>query len=321
MEILITGSVAYDYLMTFPGDFKEHILADHLDSISLSFLVESLIRRKGGVAPNIAYSLALLGGTPKIFATVGKDFDDYRRWLDENGVDTSLAKVIEDKYTASFFATTDQENHQIASFYPGAMEDAASLSIADLERKPDLVVISPNAPDAMDKYIDECIELGIPYLYDPSQQLVRMDSDGIKKGVNGANYLFINEYEFSLIMDKTGYSEDELINRVYLVAVTRGKDGSTICVDGQRHEVDVVPPKNISDPTGAGDAFRGGFLTGMSNGMDWVTCAQMGALTATYCLESDGPQGQSYTIEEYLKRYRENFDDQGLLDRLIEKQN
>ena len=143
MEILITGSVAYDYLMTFPGDFRDHILADHLDSISLSFLVESLVRRKGGVAPNIAYSNALLGGTPRIFATVGKDFDDYRRWLDENGIDTSLTKVIEDKYTASFFATTDQDNHQIASFYPGAMADAATLSLTDLEKKPDLVVISP----------------------------------------------------------------------------------------------------------------------------------------------------------------------------------
>ena len=319
MEILITGSVAYDYLMTFPGNFKEHILADHLDSISLSFLVESLVRRKGGVAPNIAYSLALLGGTPKIFATVGKDFDDYRRWLDESGVDTSLTKVIEDKYTASFFATTDQGNHQIASFYPGAMADAATLSLADLEKKPDLVVISPNAPDAMEKYIKECKELNIPYLYDPSQQLVRMDGETICNGVNGASYLFINEYEFNLIQDKTGLSEDQLIEMVHLVAVTKGEGGTIIFVDGKKLEVGTVPPNRIIDPTGAGDAFRGGFLTGMSRGWDWITCGQMGALTATYCLENDGPQGQSYTKEEFVIRYRDNFDDQGLLDHLLEK--
>jgi adenosine kinase len=317
MDILITGSVAYDYLMTFPGDFKEHILPDHLDSISLSFLVETLVRRNGGVAPNIAYSLALLGGHPKIFATVGKDFSEYRKWLEEKGVDTSLVKVIEDNYTASFFATTDRENHQIASFFPGAMSDAASMSISDLNDKPDLVVISPNAPDAMDKYIDECRELKIPYLYDPSQQLVRMDGEGICKGVESADYLFINEYEFSLIMNKTGLSEGELFEMVHIVVITRGKDGSSIYVDGVAHNVGAFPEIKIVDPTGAGDAFRGGFLTGLSNGWDWVTCGQMGALTATFCLENDGPQGQSFTIEEYVKRYRDNFDDQGLLDSLL----
>ena len=316
MNILITGSVAYDYLMTFPGDFKEHILPDHLDSISLSFLVDTMIRRKGGVAPNIAYSLALLGGKPKIFATVGKDFGDYRRWLEESGVDTTHATVVEDKYTASFFATTDKENHQIASFYPGAMSDAASISIEDLEEKPDLVVISPNAPDAMDKYIDECVALQIPYLYDPSQQLVRMDGDGIKKGVDNAKYLFINEYEFNLIIDKTGMSEEELVEKVFLVAVTRGEKGSTIFVEGERIDVGVVPPIQISDPTGAGDAYRGGFLTGLDLGLDWKTCGQMGALTSVYCLENDGPQGQSYTKEEFVIRYRKNFDDQGKLDQL-----
>ncbi len=318
MDILITGSVAYDYLMTFPGDFKEHILPDHLDSISLSFLVESLIRRNGGVAPNIAYSLALLGGSPKIFAAVGKDFGEYRGWLEDAGVDTSLVKIIEDKYTASFFATTDKENHQIASFYPGAMADASSMSLTDLETTPDLVVISPNAPDAMEKYIEECKSLKIPYLYDPSQQLVRMDGDGIRSGVEGAKYLFINEYEFSLILDKTGLSEDELIGMVHLVAITRGKDGSTIYVDGDEHVVGTVSPNKIADPTGSGDAYRGGFLTGLGKGWDWITCGQMGALAATYCLENDGPQGQSYTSEEFVIRYRENFDDQGLLDQFLE---
>ena len=317
MDILITGSVAYDYLMTFPGDFKEHILPDHLDSISLSFLVETLVRRKGGVAPNIAYNLALLGNNPKIFAAVGKDFEEYRRWLEEAGVDTSLVKVIEDKYTASFFATTDKENHQIASFYPGAMADASSLSLLDLEEKPDLIVISPNAPDAMEKYIEECKSLRIPYLYDPSQQLVRMDGEGICRGVDGAKSLFINEYEFSLIMDKTSLSAEDLIGMVHLVVITKGHDGSTIFVDGEKYEIGTVLPIRTADPTGSGDAYRGGFLTGLSKGWDWITCGQMGALTATYCLENDGPQGQSYTKEEFVIRYRENFDDQGLLDHLL----
>ena len=183
MRIVCTGSVAYDYLMSFPGYFKDHILPDRLDSISLSFLVDTMVKQRGGVAPNIAYTLALLGGKPVLMATVGEDFSDYRQWLEDNGVDTCGVKVIAGKYTASFFANTDLTNAQIASFYTGAMADASSLKVSELPgKKPDLVVISPNDPVAMENYPRECKQLGIPYLYDPSQQIVRMDSDAIREG-------------------------------------------------------------------------------------------------------------------------------------------
>jgi adenosine kinase len=316
MKIMITGSVAFDYLMTFPGLFKDAIIMEKVETISLSFLVDSLVRRKGGVAPNIAYTLALLGGEPSVFATVGTDFEEYRAWLESHGVDTTWTKTVPDKLTASFFATTDQDNAQLASFYPGAMGHAGELSLKDVPEKPDLVIISPNAPDAMDKYIDECKELGIDYIYDPSQQIVRVDGEVLCHGIKGAKALFVNEYEAELVIKKTGMSRKEILNEVEFMVVTLGEKGVVVYYGDQECRVKAVPPKQIVDPTGAGDAFRGGFLTGYGNGWDWTTCAQMGALAATYCLESDGPQGHEYKIEEYVTRYKENYDDE-VIDNLI----
>src|SRR4030066_343393 len=193
MNIVLTGSVAYDYLMTFPGYFRDHLLPDKLASVSLSFLVDSLIRQRGGIAPNIAYTMALLGGRPRVMATVGEDFEDYRKWLADHGVDTTEMKVVSGVFTASFFANTDRANAQIASFYPGAMAYAAQLSFHTLPApRPDLAVISPNDPGAMQQYIRECRELGIPYLYDPSQQLVRMAGLELREGIEGAFSLFVN---------------------------------------------------------------------------------------------------------------------------------
>jgi len=317
MDIVITGSVAYDYLMTFPGRFKEHIIPEKLEAISLSFLVDSLVRRRGGIAPNIAYNLALLGGRPKVLATVGTDFEDYRLWLESKGVDTTYVEVIDGELTGSFFATTDQENAQMASFYPGAMAYAANLSLKNLTQKPELVIISPTDPLAMDKYIDECKEVGIPYLYDPSQQIVRVDGETLKNGILGAKALFVNEYEFELVGKMTGMDSNDILDHVEFMVVTLGNKGALVLYGGGSVEVAPVKPRQIIDPTGAGDAFRGGFLTGFSHGWDFKTCAQMGALSATYCLESDGPQGQDYQIEEYISRYRENYEDGGKLDQLL----
>ncbi|MCK5316135.1 MAG: carbohydrate kinase family protein, partial [Anaerolineales bacterium] len=204
MDIVLTGSVAFDYLMSFPGYFRDHILPEKLESISLSFLVDSMVRQRGGTAPNIAYTLALLGQRSHLFATVGEDFEEYRQWLDSKGVDTTWARVIPGVYTASFFCNTDRSNAQIASFYPGAMAHAAELSLRELEgNPPDLVVISPNDPEAMRKYVMECQELGYPYLYDPSQQIVRLDCDDLREGIEGALALFVNDYEFALIQKMT----------------------------------------------------------------------------------------------------------------------
>lgn len=316
MSILCTGSVAYDYLMSFPGYFREHILPERLESISLSFLVDSMVRQRGGTAPNIAYTLALLGDQPRLMATVGEDFEEYRAWLEEKGVDTSLTKVIPGKYTASFFANTDLSNAQIASFYTGAMADAGSLSLSDAGQ-PDLVVISPNDPGAMVKYARECRELGIPYVYDPSQQVVRMKGEELREGAEGAYSLFLNEYEYELLRKHTGLSEDDLLQRVRFMVVTCGEKGAKIYADGEQIQIPIAPPERVLEPTGVGDAFRGGFLRGYRLGLDWQTCGQMGALAATFCLEQRGTQNHAYTRQEFVSRYRSYFDDQGALDALL----
>jgi len=318
MKVALTGSIAYDYLMSFPGHFQEHILADKLESISLSFLVESMIKRRGGVGPNIGYTMALLGGDPILFSTAGQDFAEYRSWLDSKGVDTRGVQVIEDEFTASFFATTDRDNCQIASFYPGAMSHASEVKIADWQgEKLDLIVISPTDPIAMDLYIDEAAALNIPYLYDPSQQTVRLSGDELRKGVEGAYALFTNYYEFCLIEKHTGLSLADIQDLVEILVITKGEDGSLIYSGGKEIEVPVIPPKTIIDPTGVGDAFRGGFLTGMSYDLGLELCGQIGALAAAYCLETDGPQSHSYTVEEFIHRFRKHFDDQGKLDQLL----
>jgi adenosine kinase len=317
LDILLTGSVAYDYLMTFPGLFKEQILPERLESISLSFLVDSMSRQRGGVAPNIAYSMALLGTRPHVMATVGEDFEEYRAWLEAKGVDTSLMKVVPGVFTASFFATTDQASAQIASFYPGAMGYAGSQSLKELPSKPELVLVSPNEPGAMTKFAAESRELGIHYLYDPSQQVLRLEGKELARDMEGAYFLFCNDYEFGLISKKTGWSLDQILEHVKVLVITRGKDGADLYADGNSVHIPTVPEREIVDPTGVGDAFRGGFLAGYSHGFDWKLCGEIGSLAAVYCLEQNGPQSHSYTREEFVGRFREHFDDGGKLDSLL----
>lgn len=320
MPIVCTGSIAYDYLMTFPGYFKEHILLDRLEKISLSFLVDTMVRQRGGTAPNIAYTLALLGERPLLMGTAGEDFDDYRVWLEEHGVDTRYVKVIPGKYTASFFANTDLSNAQIASFYTGAMAHAKELSLYDLKNEqPEIVTISPNDPQAMAKYVEECKILQIPYLYDPSQQIVRVDPEELRRGVQGAQSLFVNSYELELFEKHTGLTRKQILEQVQFLVVTLGEEGAVVYVGDQEYRIPAVKPNKIGDPTGVGDAFRGGFLRGFRLGLDWQTCGQMGALAATYCLEENAPQNHSFTVAEFVARYRENFDDQGALDVLLQK--
>lgn len=318
MDIILTGSVAFDYLMTFPGHFREHILPDKLDSISLSFLVDSFRKRPGGIAPNIAYTLALLGEKPHVMATVGEDFAEYRSWLENKGVDTSMMRVIPGVVTASFFCNTDLSNNQIASFYPGAMGYACQLSFRDWEgEQPDLVVISPNAPEAMKQYVVECRELGIPYLYDPSQQIVRLTGEELRMGIEGSLALFVNDYEFGLVQKMTGMSSQDMLQYLQFIVVTRGRHGSDIYSKEQEYHIPVIYPEPLIEPTGVGDAYRGGFLAGYSHKLDLETCAQMGALAATYCLEQEGTQGHSYKLDEFIKRFRLNFDDHGQLNKLL----
>ncbi|MCU0520694.1 MAG: PfkB family carbohydrate kinase, partial [Anaerolineae bacterium] len=207
MTIVITGSIAYDYIMRFPGNFLDHVKPDRLQKLSLSFLVDEMVKQRGGCAPNIAYSLALLGERPVVMATAGQDFEEYRSWLEEQGVDTSAIKIVPEVFTASFLVTTDQYLNQIASFYTGAMAHARTLSFRDLAMPVDLTIISPNDPEAMDKYPRECRALGIPYIYDPSQQIVRSTPESLRDGVVGADILIVNDYEYELLKDRIGMSD------------------------------------------------------------------------------------------------------------------
>lgn len=318
MRIVLTGSIAYDYIMSFPGQFKDHILPEKLDSLALSFLVESMSKHRGGVAPNIAYTLALLGERPAILATAGQDFLEYQAWLEAQGVDTSPVKIIPELFTASFFAGKDYIGGQIALFYAGAMEKASEVSFYDLPDRPDFAVISPDDPTAMVKHLREALALGIPYAYDVSWQLARLSADEITEGVLGCRMLVVNDYEMSLIADKTGITETDVRLADKVVVVTRGEKGATIYHAGHFFTVPAVPPHRIADPTGAGDAFRGGLLKGMAAGWGWDIAGRVGALAATYCLEVVGSQNHAYTRAEFVERYREHFDDGGVLDELLD---
>ena len=320
MKLIVTGSIAYDYLMSFPGKFTEHILAEHLQRVSLSFLVDSMDKRRGGCAPNIAYTLALLGERPYLMAMAGQDFKDYDEWLQAAGVDTSLVRHVPDKFCASFFCSTDTENNQIASFYTGAMSNASELSFRTVEQ-PGLVIISPNDPGAMVQYVEECRTLGIPFIFDPGQQCARMSGDELREGITGARLVICNDYEFELIRQKTGMGEEEVLAQAGALVITRGEDGCSLHEKApgfgtrdsglgtalSRVDIKAITPHRIVDPTGVGDAFRGGFMKGMAAGASFTICAQVGTVAATYVLEHLGGQSHAYTMKEFADRYAQHF--------------
>jgi adenosine kinase len=316
--IIVTGSVAYDYLMSFPGRFSDHILPEQIHQISLSFLVDSMHKRRGGVAPNIAYSLALLGERPTVMATVGQDFGEYRAWLEDHGVDTSATIEVKDEFTSSFFVNTDQDNNQIASFYVGAMAKADRLSFHNLDHKAiRIAIISPNAPAAMVKYARECRDLGIPYIYDPSQQIIRLSGLELLEGTQGARILIVNEYEFGMIKNKTGLSDEQLLALPGITIVTRGEEGASIYLEDRHLSVPVVPPEPLAEPTGVGDGFRAGVIKGLLHGYSWETTGRIAALAATYVLEQHGTQNHYYSLEEFAARYRRVFGDTPELEKLV----
>jgi len=311
--IVVTGSIAFDYLMTFPGRFKEHILADQIEHISLSFLVDEMRVVRGGCAANIAYSLALLGERPYLMATAGCDGGEYRDWLAQHGVDVCGMYLCDDCFTASFFVNTDLDGNQIATFYSGAMGRAGRLSFYDFPdpRAIDWAIISPNDPGAMAKYARECRELDIPFVYDPSQQVARCPGEELAEGARGARILIVNEYEHDLFCRKTGLDDGGIFELVQTLIVTRGKEGSTIIATekGRRvtHHIPAAPAARRLDPTGVGDAFRAGLLKGLRAGLPWPLSGRMAALAATYVLESQGPQPSPYTREEFIARYEKVF--------------
>ena len=324
-HIVVTGSVAFDYLMTFPGKFTEHLIPDRMKRLSVSFLVDEMRRVPGGCGPNIAYGLTLLGERPILLATAGADAAEYREHLSREGVDVSGLRLENDLFTASFFVSTDQDQNQLASFYTGAMARARSLPLATLETSTlAFVVISPNDPPAMAAHAADCRRLKIPYLYDPSQQVTRLSGEEMRTGFEGAAILIVNDYEFGILGQKTGLSVEQLREIVPTVIVTHGPDGSTIHARGAggRAETHVVPAAKVEgeavDPTGVGDMYRAGLLRGLRIGAPWPVAGRIGSINAVFGLEALGPQPPRYTPGEFLDRYRRNFGDAPELIRLFD---
>jgi adenosine kinase len=315
VRIAVTGSIATDYLMTFPGRFSEQLVPDQLDRVSLSFLVDELEVRRGGVAANIAFGLAQLGLSPLLVAAVGEDFNsDYRAWLNRHGVDTSGVHVSELRHTARFMCTTDETQNQMASFYTGAMEEARFIELAPLAERHgalDLVIVSPNDPEAMLRHTDECRQLGVPFMADPGQQLARMEGPQVRRLVQDATYLITNDYERTLLETKTGWSSDEVLERVGTRITTLGPKGCLIeDVRGTICEVGAAPEQRRADPTGVGDAFRAGLLAGLAWKQPLERCAQIGSMVATYVLEHVGTQEYHLEADEFVDRLRKVFGDQ-----------
>jgi adenosine kinase len=307
VRIVVTGSIAYDYIMVFPGQFKDHILADKVHVLSVSFLVDSMKKMRGGTGPNIAYNLALLGEKPCVMGTVGKDFGEYRDWLETAGVDTSLVKVFDEDFTASCFINTDLSDNQITAFYPGAMAQAHTLRINADGKRPDFVIIAPNDPSAMAQYVIECQTHAIPYMYDPSMQAPRMNGPELLAGCKNAAMLIGNDYEFAMMADKIGCTEDELRQIVPLTVVTKGGEGATIHHNGEQYDIPVAKTRGVVDPTGAGDAFRAGFARGYLAGLPMPIVGRIASLSACYAIEQHGTQEHRYTPAEFMARFTENF--------------
>ena len=315
MTIVVTGSMAYDYIMSFPGRFADHILPDQIEILSVSFLVDSMRRERGGCGGNIAHNLALLGQRPLLMATVGQDAPEYVARLREQGVDTSGVMHVPDEFTASFFVSTDLDNNQIASFYTGAMSKASQLSFEDHSPESiEIAIISPNDPEAMVKYARECQEMDIPYIYDPSQQIPRLTSEQLADGIRGAKVLIVNDYEFGMIRKQTGLGESGIGGMVEVLVITCGEQGSTIKTGRETHAIPSVPPRRLADPTGVGDAYRAGLITGMCHGLPWETAGRMGSLAATYALEEHGTQRHQFTVDGFIRRYDECFGDSSALE-------
>src|ERR1700757_4860430 len=311
VTIAVTGSIATDHLMRFPGRFSEQLLADYLEKVSLSFLVDDLVVHRGGVAGNMAYAIGVLGGDPVLIGAAGMDFADYREWLQRHGVNCDHVLISDTAHTARFMCTTDIEMAQIASFYPGAMSQARNISLEKIVSSigtPELVVIGANDPDTMFLHTEECRRLGLAFAADPSQQLARLSGEQIRALIDGATYLFTNDYEWDLLLQKTGWTEDEVLCQVGLRVTPLGAKGvDMVSPDGTSIHVGVVPETGKVDPTGVGDAFRAGFLTGRSAGLGLERSAQLGSLVAVFVLETNGTQEWTWDRDVALSRLADAY--------------
>lgn len=305
-NILVTGSLAFDYIMDFQETFEENILPDKLKTLSVSFLAQNFSKNNGGVAGNIAYNLGLLKLNPIILASWGNDSDGYKKHLEKARVNTKHINKVED-FTANMFMITDKNNCQIAGFYPGAMVKDEELNIGRIKKKLDLIIISPTVPKAMDNFVNQAKKLKIPYIYDPAQQIPRISPLELKNGIEGAEILIGNDYELALIVKKTGFSKKEILKKVKILITTLGEKGSIIETDSEQIEVGITKPEKIADPTGAGDAYIGGFLYGYINSLDLIQCGQMGAVLSSFAVENYGTQNHKPSFDMAEERFEQSF--------------
>jgi adenosine kinase len=306
--VLCTGSIAYDYILTFKGRFKDHILLDKTHILNLSFLVDDLQKRRGGVAGNYAYNLALLGYPAAVLATAGTDAAEYRDWLMAQGVDCRGLRLLDGEISATGFTTTDLDDNQLTGYYGGAMWRAAMLGLDDGPADIDAVIVGPNDPKAMQRLVRECRERRIPFVFDPAHQLPMMDSADVTDGIEGAWIVIGNDYELELIQERTGRDMNGLLDLAEMVVTTLGRHGSRITTREGSVDVPSAPAEREADPTGAGDAYRAGLVAGLLRGMDLATAGRVASLAATYAVEQIGTIEHAYTREEFSARCRKCFD-------------
>lgn len=310
-QVIVTGSLAFDQIMVFPGSFKDHILPDKLHVINISFLVQEMRKMRGGCAGNIAYTLALLGCDARVVASAGKDFETYRGWLIDQGVDVGGIAIHEDEITASCHITTDQDDNQITGFFVGAMSRAGELSLKESAgNRPALAIIAPDDPEAMIRHCAEAREMGLPFLFDPSFQVTAMEGADLAAASEGAAMLVVNDYEHAVFEKKTGKQGDAIFDLVDMVVVTLGGEGSKILRRGESEiRIPAAPISGLVDPTGAGDSFRSGFVAGLLKGWDLEVCGRLGSVASAFVVEQNGTQSHHYDRETFLRRYNESFAD------------
>jgi len=306
-QVAVTGSVAFDTIMVFPGRFGEHILPDKTHLINVSFLVDRLEKRRGGTAANIAYTLALHGESPLLCAAVGSDFGSYDDALRDAGVDTSAALRCDDVLCAGAFITTDLDDNQITAFFPGAMGRGGQVDLGAVASRADTVVVSPDAPDGMERHVAQARELGARLVFVPAQQIPSLSDAALRAGLDAAWLVVGNDYELELIRSRTGVSADDLRRRGALVALTRGGEGSELHGPDGVVRVPVAPPRAVVDPTGAGDAYAAGLLAALRRGLPLDAAGRVAALSATYAVEQQGPQSHAFTPASFAERYAEAF--------------
>ncbi|RMG34724.1 MAG: carbohydrate kinase family protein [Gammaproteobacteria bacterium] len=306
MSALICGSMAFDTIMVFQDQFKNHILPDQVHILNVSFLVPEMRRNFGGCAGNIAYNLRLLGGEGLPMATVGEDFGPYARWMDEQGVSRKGLREIPGEFTAQAFITTDQDDNQITAFHPGAMNHSHRNKVSD-HSGVSLGIVSPDGRQGMIEHAEQFAEAGIPFIFDPGQGMPMFDGDDLLRFVDQATWLAFNDYEARLMEERTGQSIEQLATQVDAVIVTRGGEGSWIFTGGQRLEIPAAEPQALVDPTGCGDAYRAGLLYGLMNGLDWELTGRIASLMGAIKIESQGPQNHGFRRADFEARFRESF--------------